>query len=76
MNKKVSLLFAVVGFVWIAIGLRDFFTPHLFRFDGRVATTSTIVLNLAVGAIFLLATFSFHHHTKGRDSHTKPDLYS
>lgn len=66
MNKKTASLFkaamtinAAVGLIWIGIGLRDLFAPHLFRFDGRVADTSTIVLDFVVGAIFLVAAFSF-----------------
>ena len=43
---------AAVGVIWMGIGLRDFFAPHLFRFDGRVAATSTVILDFAVGAIF------------------------
>ena len=60
MNKKAFWLNVAVGVVWIGIGLRDLFAPHLFKIDGRVATTSTVILNFAVGVMFLLVAFSFH----------------
>jgi hypothetical protein len=59
MNKRTAFwLTAVVGLVWIGIGLRDVFAPHVFRFDGRVATDSTVILDFVVGAAFLLAALS------------------
>jgi len=76
-NKKTARWFnlssrlnAAVGIIWICVGLRDLFAPHFFRFDGQVATTSTVVLDFAIGAIFLLAAFSFHQ-AKSRDLQTK-----
>ncbi|MBA3355792.1 MAG: hypothetical protein H0U18_07620 [Pyrinomonadaceae bacterium] len=65
-----SRLSATVGIIWICVGLRDLFAPHFFRFDGQVATTSTVVLDFAVGAILLLAAFSFHQ-AKSRDLQSK-----
>ena len=60
MNKKAFWLNVAVGVVWIGIGLRDLFAPHLFKIDGRVATNSTVILNFAVGVMFMLVAFSFH----------------
>jgi hypothetical protein len=67
MNNKTARWFnaavrinTVVGIVWFVIGLRDLFAPHLFRFDGQVATTGTIILDFAAGAIFLLTALSLH----------------
>ena len=51
---------AAVGILWIGIGLRDLILPHLFRFDGRVAATSMIILDFAVGAVFLFVALSFY----------------
>ena len=58
MKKFAFWITAVVGFVWIGIGLRDVFARHLFRFDGQVATNSTIVLDFVVGLVFLVAALS------------------
>ena len=67
MNKKTARWFnaavrinAAVGLVWIVIGLRDLFAPHLFRFDGQVAADGMVILDFAVGAVFLLTALSFH----------------
>lgn len=59
-----------VGIIWLGLGLRDLFAPHLFRFDGQVATTSTVVLEFAVAAIFLLGGFCFYQ-AQARDLQTK-----
>ena len=65
MNKKTAqwfntafLINAAVGIVWIGIGLRDLFAPHLFRFDGQVAATSTVIFDVAAGAVFLFTALS------------------
>jgi len=58
MVRKAFWINAVVGLFWIGIGLRDAFAPHLFRFDGRVATNSTITLDFVVGIVFLIAAVS------------------
>ena len=60
MNKTTAFwITAAVGALWIGIGLRDLFAPHLFRFDGRVADNSTVILDFAVGTLFLIAALSF-----------------
>ena len=59
MNKtKAFLIIALVGLMWIGIGLRDLFVPHFFRFDGQVASNSTVVLDFLAGAAFLVAALS------------------
>jgi hypothetical protein len=59
MTQKLAVwLCAVVGVVWMVIGLRDVFAPHLFRFDGRVAEGSTILLDFASGVVFLGCAFA------------------
>jgi len=59
MNKRTAFwITAVVALVWIGIGLRDAFAPHVLRFDGQMATDSTIILDFVVGAAFLLAALS------------------
>ena len=55
-TNAVWLNFAV-GMVWIGLGLRDLFAPHLFRFDGQVAVGSTIILEFAAATIFLVSAF-------------------
>jgi hypothetical protein len=67
MNNKTARWFnaairinAVVGIVWIVIGLRDIFAPHLFRFDGQVATNGKIILDFAAGTVFLFTALSLH----------------
>lgn len=61
MTKTAIRLCAVVGMFWIGLGLRDLFAPHLFRFDGQVTTSSTLVLDFAAGVAFLACAFCFHH---------------
>jgi hypothetical protein len=59
MTQKMAVwLNVAVGVVWILIGLRDLFAPHLFRFDGQVAATGTLVLDFVAGAAFLLCALS------------------
>jgi hypothetical protein len=58
MVRKAFWINAVVGLMWIGIGLRDAFAPHLFRFDGQVATNSTVSLDFVVGILFLVAAVS------------------
>lgn len=66
MNKiTVSWINAVVGLLWIGIGLRDTFAPHLFTLDGHVASRSTIVLDFVAGAAFLFAALTWRK-TKSR----------
>jgi hypothetical protein len=55
-NNAVWLNFAV-GMVWLGLGLRDLFAPRLFRFDGQVVVGSTIMLEFAAAAIFLVSAF-------------------
>lgn len=52
---KAFWITALVGLIWIGIGLRDLFVPHLFRFDGQVASNSTVILDFVAGAAFLFA---------------------
>jgi hypothetical protein len=60
MNKKTSMwMNFVVGLLWIGIGLRDLFAPGLFSFSPTAASNSTIVLDFAVGAVFLFCAFYF-----------------
>lgn len=61
MTKTAVWLCAVVGMVWIGVGLHDLFAPHLFRFDGQVAAGSTLILDFAAGATFLACAFCLHH---------------
>lgn len=66
MNKTTALwLNAAAGVLWIGVGGRDLFAPNLFRFDGRVATGGTVILDLATGAIFLFVAFCFHQARSG-----------
>lgn len=67
MNARTAFwINAVVGLFWIGIGLRDLFAPHLFRFDGQVATSSTIILDFVVGVLLLIAALSLRTvKTKG-----------
>jgi hypothetical protein len=59
MNKTTAFLItALVGLIWIGIGLRDLFVPHFFRFDGEVASNSTVILDFVAGAAFLVAALS------------------
>jgi hypothetical protein len=58
MVRKAFWINAIVGLIWIGIGLRDALAPHLFRFDGQVATTSTITLDFVVGILLLCAAVS------------------
>lgn len=58
MKKAAFWINVVVGLFWIGIGLRDVFAPHLFRFDGQVATKSTIILDFVVGALFLFSALA------------------
>ncbi len=72
MNKTTAIwINAAVGALWVGIGLRDLIAPNLFRFDGRVATTSTIILDFAVGVIFLFVALSFHL-ARSRNLQNKP----
>jgi hypothetical protein len=60
MNKRKAFwLTTLAGVIWFGIGLRDIFAPHLFRFDGRVADSSTVSLDFALGVMFLLIAFGF-----------------
>ena len=71
MNKTTAFwINAAVGALWIGIGLRDLFAPHFFTFDGRVADNSTVILDFAVGTIFLIVALSFHK-AKQRDMQDK-----
>jgi hypothetical protein len=60
MSQEMAVrLNVAVGAVWILIGLRDLFAPHIFRLDGQAAaTTGTLVLDFAAGAPFILCAFS------------------
>lgn len=61
MNKTTTMwLCAAVGVLWMAIGLRDLFAPHLFSFSPNVAGNSTIVLDFGAGAAFLICAFCLH----------------
>lgn len=73
MNKKPARWFkaavgvsVAVGVMWISIGLRDLFAPHLFRFDGQVAAVGTVILDFATGAVFLFTALSLYK-AKARD---------
>lgn len=66
MKKTAMWLNVAVGILWIGIGLRDLFAPHLFSFSPSVASNSTIVLDFAVGAAFLLCAFFFNHKQTAR----------
>ncbi len=59
MTKKAFWLSAVVGVLWIGIGLRDLFAPGLFSISPSVASRSTIVLDFIAAAGFLACAFSF-----------------
>lgn len=72
MNKRTAFwMTAVVGLLWIGIGLRDLFAPHVFRFDGQVAANSTVILDFVVGAAFLFAALSFRR-AKSSGLHRQP----
>ena len=59
MNKATAFwITALVGLLWIGIGLRDVFAPHLVRFDGQVTTRSTIILEFVAAAAFLFAALT------------------
>jgi hypothetical protein len=60
----INTLMWFVGILWIGVGLRDLFAPHFF--SPNVASTSTIILDFAVGAIFLFSAFMFYR-SKPRD---------
>lgn len=64
-NSTAFWINAVVGLLWIGIGLRDLFAPHLFRFDGQVATRNTIILDFVAGGAFLVAALALWR-TKSR----------
>ena len=73
MNKKTARWFkaavgvsVAVGVIWIGIGLRDLFAPHLFRFDGQVAAVGMVILDFATGAVFLFTALSLYK-AKPRD---------
>ena len=66
MNKTTAFwITAVAGLLWTGIGLRDVFAPHLFTFDGQVATRSTIILDFVTGAVLLFAALTLRR-TKSR----------
>jgi len=48
----------MAGLIWIGIGLRDIFAPHLFRFDGQISTNTTVVLDFVVGGLLLLSALA------------------
>ena|SRR5438034_5898672 len=58
MKKLAFWLSLIASVLWIGVGLRDLFAPSLFSFSGRVASNSTVILDFATGAIFLLVVFS------------------
>lgn len=60
MTKKAVWLCAVVGLIWIGIGLRDMFAPHFFNISPNVPETSRIILDFAAGVAFLACAFSLH----------------
>lgn len=73
MNKKRARWFkaavgvtAAAGLMWVGIGLRDLFAPHLFRFDGQAAAAGTVILDFAAGAVFLFTALSLYK-AKSRD---------
>ena len=52
-------LFLIAGVLWMLAGLRDAFAPVFFSFSSRVVTSSNIVLDFAVAAVFFaLAWYS------------------
>ena len=66
MNRtSVFWINAVVGLLWIGLGLRDVFAPHLLKFDGHVATRNSIIFDFVIGAVFLFAALAFRR-TKSR----------
>ena len=52
-SKAVIWLFLIAGILWMLVGLRDTFAPGFFSFSGRVAIGSDIVIDFAVGSVFL-----------------------
>jgi hypothetical protein len=69
-KTKVFWINCLVGLVWFGIALRDLFAPRLFRFDGQVASNSTITLNFVVAAAFLFVAFAYR---KPRSSVRSPN---
>jgi hypothetical protein len=57
MKKTFFWLSLVAGVLWIGVGLRDLFAPGFLSFSGRVVSNSTLILDFAIGAIFLFAAF-------------------
>jgi hypothetical protein len=54
MKSKVGIwLFLIAGILWLLVGLRDLFAPGFFSFSGRVVTNSQIVVDFALGVMFL-----------------------
>ena len=54
MNRAAFWLFIVAGTLWMLAGLRDLFAPGFFSINGRVVTGSSIALDFAIGAVFLI----------------------
>jgi hypothetical protein len=52
-SKPVIWLFAVVGVLWVLLGLRDLFAPGFFSPNGRVVTGSNIALDFALATVFI-----------------------
>jgi hypothetical protein len=59
-TRRATRINVAVGILWIGIALRDLFAPGLFSFSPNVASNSTIVLDFAAGAVFLLCAFCLH----------------
>jgi len=52
-SKPVMWLFAVVGVLWLLLGLRDAFAPGFFSPNGRVVAGSNIAFDFAVATVFI-----------------------
>ena len=52
-SKPVMWLFAVVGVLWLLLGLRDAFAPGFFSPNGRVVTGSNIAMDFALATVFI-----------------------
>jgi hypothetical protein len=51
-QRTMVKVWLIVGLLWVAVGLRDVFAPGFFTMSGRVQTTSDIVIEFGVAALF------------------------
>ena len=57
----------IAGLLWIIVGLRDIFKPHIFNMSPRVMSKLDISLEFAAAAAFLVAAASFYFSRRGLD---------